>query len=169
MSEPWARVPGDGDLVCWALGRQDVIARFRALVWPAPVLRGDRLWVGALSSGGHGRFWIGRGHDGRGHVVIAHRFAWALAHGASELDGTVVAHRCDEASCQNPEHLVAGSWSANTVDWWARRGIPRTPLRDVRGAAVRARALRAALLGGQNIDAVASAGLGGDLDQPTLI
>lgn len=38
-----------------------------------------RWWTGAVSGRGHGRFWIG------GHVVIAHRFAWAITHGVQSL------------------------------------------------------------------------------------
>ena len=39
---------------------------------------------GAVSGRGHGRFWFGRGR-----VVIAHRFTFALAFGVDALDQPV--------------------------------------------------------------------------------
>lgn len=143
------------------------IDRFRALVWPDEVLGGHRLWVGAISSGGHGRFWIGE-RDGQDLVVIAHRFSWALAHHTLPGRNTVIEHLCDEPSCQNPSHLAASSQARNVQSWWNRRITPGSPLRDSRGAQGRAEALRDALLSGADIEAASAAGLVADSAQGQL-
>lgn len=137
-------------VVAAAVADPAVLARYRAKVW-----RGDPggcwYWLGAISTpSGHGRFWIaslGEPDRRRGLVVIAHRFGWALAHGHAALAAAgMLTHTCDEPSCQNPSHLAPGdSWS-NRHDWLIRRQVPRSPLRDVRGPAARARAIRAALI-----------------------
>jgi hypothetical protein len=66
------------------------VDRFRSKVVQVP---GSQClwWTGAVSGRGHGRFWFGRGR-----VVIAHRFAFALAYGVEVLDQVrVLGHRCD--------------------------------------------------------------------------
>jgi hypothetical protein len=159
---------GDADVLGWAVREPSVVARYRRLVFPTPVLRGDLVWLGALSSGGHGRFWIGR-RKGRGVCVIAHRFAWALAYGPDGMAGWPVEHLCDEPWCQNPAHLVLSSTAANTTAWWARRDLPGSPLRDVRGPRGRAVAIREAVMVGGNVAAAVRAGLAPqDAAQPRL-
>lgn len=98
-----------------------------------------RWWTGAVSGRGHGRFWIG------GHVVIAHRFAWAITHGVQSLaDIELLGHRCDNPLCQRvgPGHVVASSYIANRREWAARKELTGSPLGDPRGSRRRARELR---------------------------
>jgi len=128
-----------------------VIARYRAHLFV--VTDGCWLWTGAISGAGHGRFWVQRGH-----VVIAHRFGWALAHPGEPLPA-LIGHRCDEPLCQRPDHLVASSPAQNLAEWAARRHQLGSPLRDARGAAGRARALRTAARTGANLDQAAAVGL----------
>jgi hypothetical protein len=70
-------------------------------------------------------------------VVIAHRFAFALAYGVGALDqASVLGHRCDYPLCQRVGrgHLVASSTAQNRREWVIRRllaGI-RWPTRGVR-------------------------------------
>ena len=97
-------------------------------------------WTGAVSGRGHGRFWLAAGR-----VVVAHRFAFALANGAQAAAGVrVLGHRCDNPLCQRvgPGHVVASSYLENRREWVARRGVIGSPLADPRGARARARELR---------------------------
>lgn len=123
----------------------------------AKVVRGDHqacwLWTGAISGHGHGRFWV---HDA--FVVIAHRFGYALAHGADDFP-PVVAHACDEPLCQNPEHLHPSTNALNRAEWAWRRHNPGSPLRDSRGSLTRAVQLRSAARAGANVAGVAQQGL----------
>lgn len=122
-----------------ACGSPAVVARYRAKVVEVPG-SGCAWWTGAVSGRGHGRFWVA----GR-RVVVAHRFAWALAHGAASAGQVeVLGHRCDNPLCQRvgPGHLVASSYAENRREWSARRRLTGSPLGDPRGARARARQLR---------------------------
>ena len=91
-----------------------VVARYRSKIITVPGSE-CRWWTGALSGRGHGRFWV----TGR-HVIIAHRFAFALEHGVAALeDADVLGHRCD-----NPRT----SWSPPTREP-TRMGHPPRPSR----------------------------------------
>jgi hypothetical protein len=107
-------------------------------------------WVGALGSDGHGRFRVGSRPAGTSWVVTAHVFAYQHAYGLCPQRllsaDTVIRHRCDEASCQNPTHLVAGTAWDNTGDYRIRRHRVGGPLTDTRGTPARAVAVRAAIL-----------------------
>lgn len=120
-----------------AVADPDVVARYLAKVVQVP---GTECvwWTGAVSGAGHGRFWVG---DGR--VVIAHRFAYALVHGADALPA-VLGHRCDNPLCQrvSPEHVAPSTPSQNRMEWLIRRDITAGPLADPRGSRGRAQALR---------------------------
>ena len=84
-------------------------------------------------------------------------------------EAVVLAHACDEPSCQNPDHLVASTWADNLTEWHRRRWSPGGALRDTRGPGGRARALRAALLDGGDLAAAIAAGqLAIDRDQMSL-
>ena len=117
-----------------------ILTRFRAKIHRSPDLD-CWLWTGAISGKGHGRFWI---RDDL--VVIAHRFAWLvdqLDHGHAVTSmPTLVSHDCDNPICQNPAHLRVGTATTNRREWAARRDVPGSPLRDLRGARGRAEALR---------------------------
>lgn len=152
-----------------AVGDPRVRARYGALVYTVPLdaassgsagAGGCWVWLGALSGRGHGRFWLGRGADGRHVVMVAHRFGFAVQHGVEALLATdTVMHLCDEACCQNPGHWAAGTAAVNAGDWGRRRRVPGSPLRDLRGAAGRARALRDAALNGGDLVAAAEVGV----------
>lgn len=119
-----------------------------------PGAGGCWLWTGAISNRGHGRFWIG---DGR--VVIAHRFAWAVAHPGDALPPVVAHGDCDNPLCQNPSHLSASTSGENRREWAARRHRPGSALRDVRGARGRARELRDAAREGADLEGVIAEGV----------
>lgn len=98
-----------------------LIGRFRAKLRLLP--GSDCLWwTGAISrNAGHGRFWLGAGR-----VVVAHRFAFALAEGLDALVGSeVLAHACDNPLCQRigAGHVVASTRAQNQIDWVARGGV----------------------------------------------
>lgn len=155
-----------------------VVARYRALVSLVATSRGCRLWIGAVASKGHGRFWIGSYRDvaadgsASDHdiTVISHRFGYALEFGVGALlKAEQVTHLCDETLCQEPTHWRAGNNSMNLTDFHARRATPGSPLRDVRGARGRAVALRDAARVGENVTTAGRAGQpSGDLLQDTL-
>lgn len=162
--------PSRGSVLLNALHSPHVRRRYETKV----MVRGQACWpwLGALTSHGHGRFWIGRQptRDGRrtDHVMIAHRFGYALRHGFRALEeAPVLAHACDEPWCQNPEHLEISTQADNHHDWLTRRWHPRSPLRDTRGQHGRAVAIRAAARSGLDIATVMDAGVS-DLDQGQL-
>lgn len=149
----------------------EVVQRYRSYLSVTTLETGCRIWTGAISGRGHGRFWVGSyPDDGRDCVVVAHRFGYALSQGVAALETSqVVRHLCDEPSCQTPTHWVPGSVQENTSEWSRRRTIVGSPLRDTRGGRGRAEALRAAALAGLDLDATARAGLPlGDQYQGTL-
>lgn len=125
-------------------------------------------WVGAVMKSGHGRFWLGQSGSAD-VVVLAHRFGYALTHGLDALNqAPVLEHDCDEALCQNPRCLIPSNDNAqNHEDWRIRRHRIGSPLRDIRGPAGRAKAIRAALLEGGDVNAAIAAGVS-DLDRSQL-
>lgn len=131
-----------------ALADPLVLARYRAKITTVP---GSEClwWTGAVAGrsskehtngGGHGRFWLTSGR-----VIIAHRFAFAVMHGAAALDeARLLGHRCDNPLCQRiaPGHVVVSTNAANRREWALRRQLPDNPLADPRGPRRRARELR---------------------------
>lgn len=108
-----------------------------------PILRAhrsveERFW-GKVDRRGPDECWEWRGsHNGRhyGHFhptkgtdEYAHRFSYAMAHGAI-ADGLHVRHRCDNPPCVNPAHLELGTRLENMADMVARgrQNTPRRPL-----------------------------------------
>ncbi|RYV50985.1 hypothetical protein [Pengzhenrongella frigida] len=117
----------------------EVVARYRAKLVQVDG-SGCQWWTGAVSGRGHGRFWLARGR-----VLVAHRFAFALANGVAALAAAeVLGHRCDNPLCQRvgPGHVVTSSYVENRREWAARRDVTGSPLGDVRGSRRRARELR---------------------------
>jgi hypothetical protein len=146
------RIPAD----LWAALAEDAEARARyysKVYWRGP---GQcAFFLGALSSGGHGRFRAGTRRataDRPGTLVVpAHIYGYVLSRGVPGPDRVtgvlpVIRHRCDEPSCQAAGHLAAGSPAENTRDYLARRRDPYSPLNDRRGPRGRAVALRNAIL-----------------------
>ena len=144
------------DVAMWQawLADPDTRRRFEALVYR----RGpDRCayWLGAISSTGHGKFRAGSrarakaGLAAPSRIVTAHVYAYQLGHGvitAPWAGQVVIRHRCDETSCENWDHLLAGTQPENVWDYRDRRGREDGPLADRRGARGRAIAIRHAIL-----------------------
>lgn len=131
-----------------------VAARYRGLLHGERTASGCTPWLGAISAQGSGRFWLSAGR-----VVVAHRYGFALTFGVDALGAAPqIAHRCDEAWCQTPEHWEAATGSQNTQDWIRRREHLGSPLRDLRGARGRAEAVRAAARRGASLAEALMAG-----------
>ena len=112
-------------------------------------------FLGALSSGGHGRFRAGTRQavaDRPASLVVpAHVYGYVLSRGIPGPDPVtallpLIRHRCDEPSCRAAGHLAAGSPADNIHDYLARRQDPYSPLNDRRGPRGRAVAIRNAIL-----------------------
>lgn len=119
-------------------------------------------WTGAISARGHGRFWLS---DNR--VIIAHRFAWAIAYGAKSLQDTpVLSHSCDNPLCQNVMHLHPSSVAANTRAWATRRHNLSSHLADIRGVRGWTRELRDGLRDGRQLSELLAAGEHSQMELP---
>ena len=63
-----------------------------------------------------------RNRDGYGMVqrkkrkVFAHRIAYCITMSQEIPQGTIIRHKCDNAACCNPDHLIAGSQKDNVND-----------------------------------------------------
>jgi hypothetical protein len=145
-------------------GDTDARARYcRKVYWRGP---GQcAFFLGALGSGGHGRFRAGTRRavaDRPASLVVpAHIYGYVLSRGVPQPDPVsgvlpVIRHRCDEPSCQAAGHLVAGSAAENAEDYLARRRDPYSPLNDRRGPRGRAVAIRNAILAALAEDASAT-------------
>lgn len=75
------------------------------------------IWCGSLTKFGHGVAVY------RGRSIGAHRVSYDLVRGAVEL-GLVLRHRCDNAPCVNPDHLVPGTQADNNDDMVTRGRAP---------------------------------------------
>ena len=155
------RIPLD----LWQALAGDAEARaryYRKVHWRGP---GQcAFFLGALSSGGHGRFRAGTRQavaDRPASLVVpAHVYGNELSRGIPwphPVTGLlpVIRHRCDEPSCQAIGHLAAGSPGENVRDYLARRRDPYSPLNDRRGPRGRAVAIRNAILAALAEDASA--------------
>lgn len=74
-------------------------------------------WTGSDNGVGYGKLYL-----------LVHRVAWMLAHD-EPLDGRVLRHACDNPSCHNPDHLLAGTQQENMADCIARGRGNRRALR----------------------------------------
>jgi hypothetical protein len=140
--------PGLDELLA---SRPDLVARHEQLVCRAGGPRACHYWLGSINGDtGHGELHLryDTGLDGarRAWVEYAHRIAFVRDWGPLN-PGESVRHGCDEYSCCNGAHLVAGAGSSqNTREWWQRRRDAASPLSDRRGPQGRAVAIRDAIL-----------------------
>jgi hypothetical protein len=71
-------------------------------------------WLGTYVNSGYGILVI------RAKIVLAHR--WSYQHYKENLSvNSVVRHTCDNPSCCNPLHLIAGTQSQNIQDAYDRK------------------------------------------------
>jgi hypothetical protein len=135
--------------------------------WWTKVVRDPRpggcwYWTGAIADDGYGRFQAGVGVGSP--TVAAHTWIWRVHHGRVPA-GKNLLHSCDERSCVHYlEHLEPGSQAEN-LEQMVRRGRSLRRQRstlDTRGPAGRSRAIAAALRGGWDEGALASALAAGD-------
>lgn len=66
-------------------------------------------WTGSRTSRGYGRIKV------NGKNKYSHRIAWGLIYGDIP-EGKLVLHKCDNPSCNNPNHLFVGTHKDNTID-----------------------------------------------------
>lgn len=88
----------------------------------------DECWLWDYTRKRYGEFRV----VGRG-AVLAHRFAWELAHGAIPA-GMEVMHTCDVTHCCNPRHLRLGTHLDNMHDASVKRRMAR-PRGELHGEA----------------------------------
>jgi hypothetical protein len=149
--------PGDGG---WGVIATLYVERSIPLFWSKVVPEpntGCWLWTAAVDKDGYGKFQITT-EPGRQAYIRAHRFSFLLAHGIEPAG--VTRHRCDTASCVNPDHLDEGSQAENIHDCLDRgRHRPgrlfgsKNPRARVTEDDVRA--MRAAKLAGESAGAIA--------------
>ena len=127
----WLLAGGDEaalSLLAAAPGDAAVVARWQSKI--VDVGSGCRWWTVVISGPGHGRFWFAPGR-----VVIAHRFAFAVVQGVTELSGVqVLGHRCDNplrqrrhwrrwpSPCVVPQTILGGRY----YNWAYHGPITRT-------------------------------------------
>ena len=103
---------------------------------------GSSLWMASTATAAQGarsdrcsRVELGGRTVVRDVSVIAHRFGFALANGVGALlRAEQITHICDEPLCQEQDHVRVGTNSSNQTEFWSRRWVPESPLRDTRGA-----------------------------------
>jgi hypothetical protein len=74
---------------------------------------GCLLWQTSLTKWGHGIFNFGE--EGQGYRIHAHRAAFAFRHGRFPIR-EVLRHTCNNASCQNADHIIEGTHEENRQD-----------------------------------------------------
>mgnify|MGYP001184898342 CR=1 FL=1 len=84
------------------------------------------IWTRAQSNGGYGFVSY------RGSTHPAHRLAWRLTKGpipqGTGYHGTIVAHKCDNRLCCNPDHLFLTDQSGNLADCVVKGRNPNAKL-----------------------------------------
>lgn len=97
-----------------------------------PSANGCIEWAGVtLKSNGRESHRYGR-FTKDGKKVLAHRYAYELAHGEIP-SGMCVLHRCDNTKCCNPDHLFVGTHQDNMADMKSKGRHIRTPPKPISG------------------------------------
>jgi len=74
-------------------------------------------WAGPKSAQNYGVLFLDSNRlGGRRNVTTAHRYSYLRTYGPLPDGKPCVMHKCDNPSCTNPEHLMAGSWADNNAD-----------------------------------------------------
>ncbi len=73
------------------------------------------LWLGTKLKGGYGSMSIGSRSSNTKSTALAHRISFFIQNGSIPY-GAVIMHTCDNPSCVNPSHLIAGSQLDNIRD-----------------------------------------------------
>jgi hypothetical protein len=143
------RASSNRNLLMWSKVMADSKTTPEQRFWAKVDRRGDDEcwpWLAYVTMNGHGALKFG------GITETAHRVSYRLAHGDIPA-GLLVRHRCDNAACVNPAHLVLGTVQQNNADRLERgryvRGIVPPVVR--RPKLVR-QTLRERLLSGIRID-----------------
>ncbi|MEV0773559.1 hypothetical protein [Nocardia salmonicida] len=144
------------------------IARFERKVVRGPASGDCWVWTGALGDDGYGRFWLMRG--GVARVVRPARYAVALYVGPVPGDLVAMHDRCDNPVCVRAAtvgghrpHVVMGTQRENLTSMTEKgRGQGGRPVWQHDGLTraervARSQALRAAVRGGWNAEAVHAA------------
>lgn len=88
--------------------------RFFKKVYPCPIT-GCWIWGAGCHKNGYGK------HGHKNKQYYAHRFSYLIHYGELPTGlKQVIAHKCDNPKCVNPEHLENVSQSKNTKDAWKR-------------------------------------------------
>ena len=150
---PAARL--DADVWRALLTCEETAAAYHANIYrPADDQEACRFYLGALSDSGHGKLKAGRAAPGAaaGRTVTAHVYGYQLHHQrlitpTPAVPDPVVAHTCDEPSCQNPRHWELIDRGDNIRAYHQRKHT--FPLNDTRTRtgrkSARAEALRDAI------------------------
>lgn len=87
----------------------DDIVRFQNLVAKKKNEKGCLVWLGSYNERGYGKFGMNR------KLYKAHRIAYYI-HYKIDPKGLDVAHKCNNPSCCNYEHLYLATGKQNTQD-----------------------------------------------------
>lgn len=68
-------------------------------------------WKGSKSKG-YGTVWFNGKHHRAHRLSFCSHYRLSLA----DIEGMVIMHKCDNPSCVNPEHLLAGTQEENNKD-----------------------------------------------------
>jgi hypothetical protein len=110
-------------------------------VEPIPEGAGCWEWLGTLNNYGYGVVF--KWHQGKTHMMLAHRFAYAHLVGPLPINVTtrrskhenVVRHTCDNRTCVNPKHLLLGTQADNVKDQLDRGRLDLTTFHEAHAKA----------------------------------